>query len=115
MSDLAGPPAVLLRSRWLPVIRIFVRRVVALMQWIPDETLTSWFRTPERNRIEGGDPESQHLFALAIDLDVPPGDLATDAATARSFRLVPDISGGILHVQLFPAGVLARAGITFPR
>ena len=82
---------------------------------MPDETLTSWFRTPEANRREGGDPDSQHLYALAIDFSVPPGDLFANAATARSFRLIPDTSTGILHVQLFPAGVLARAGITFPR
>lgn len=114
MSDLAGPPVSLLRSIWLPVLRIFVRRVILLIQYMPDETLTSWFRTPERNRIEGGDPESQHLFALAMDFAVPLGDLFADAATARSFRLIPDTSRGILHVQLFPAGVLARAGVIFP-
>jgi len=115
VSDLAVPPTALLQSGWLPIIRIFVRRVIELIQWMPDETITSWYRTAERNRIEGGDPESQHLFAIAMDFSVPRGDLVANAATARSFGLIPDTSRGILHVQLFPSGALARAGVTFPR
>jgi len=114
LSDLAAPPPSLLRSAWLPIIRIFVRRVVALIQWMPDETITSWYRTPELNRSVGGDPESQHLFALAMDFAVPTGDILTDAETARSFGLIPDTSRGVLHVQLFQSGALARFGIRFP-
>jgi len=112
VSDLAAPPASLLRSAWLPIIRIFVRRAIPLLR---AGTLTSWFRTPAMNRAVGGDPDSQHLFAIAWDI-IPgfPG-LITDEARESGLIAVPTGSPvQFVHVQLFPAGMLARFGIRFP-
>jgi len=116
MSDLAAPPDALIRSGWLPIIRAFLDRAVFTWQRLgPSKTLLSWYRTPERNRIEGGSEESQHLFALAMDFGLAPNavELAANAARASGLIAVPKRTS--LHVQLFPAGALARAGVRFPR
>jgi len=116
VSDLAAPPPALLRSGWLPLIRVFFDRAVALSRRLPVWQVTSWFRTAERNRIEGGSAESQHLLALAMDFDIPASQMQPDIQLAFSSGLIGVSSGRtILHVQLFPAGALARAGVTFPR
>jgi len=115
VSDLAVPPQSLIQSGWFPLIFEFYRRARSLAA-VPGIRVISWFRTPERNRIEGGDPESQHLFALAMDLTMPLASLQSAGGIARSAGLVKSTTtSGSLHIQLFPAGVLARAGITFPR
>jgi len=80
----------------------------------PAARVTSWFRTPDTNRAAGGSPESQHLFALAWDLDAPREQLAGIADAAASLGLVAVHESDHVHVQLFPAGALARAGVTFP-
>lgn len=80
-----------------------------------DTILTSWFRSPSQNRAVGGDPDSQHLVGLA--LDVVPGkanlQLAVNEAAGRfteaGFRSVPAATH--LHIQTFPAGVLRTAGV----
>lgn len=116
MSDLAAPPASLIRAGWLPVIRAFYVRVLDLSRRMPVWQVTSWFRTPERNRIEGGSDQSQHLFALAMDFDIPSSQMQSDIQLAFRSGLIGVSSGRTtLHVQLFPAGALARAGVTFPR
>lgn len=110
------PPPELLRSAWFPFILHFYWRVVPLFHGFRGLVLTSWFRTPERNRTEGGSPESQHLFGLAMDLSVPGGSLANQLAeAARQQGLIAVQERDHIHVQAFPAGVLARAGVTFPR
>jgi len=116
VSDLAAPPPALLRSGWLPLIRVFFERALNLSQMIVFWNVTSWFRTAERNRIEGGNPESQHLFALAMDFALPESELIVALERARVAGLVSSPTAkDVLHVQLFPAGALARAGVTFPR
>lgn len=116
MSDLAAPPPELLQSGWLPLIRAFYHRAFKLSEMIVFWNVTSWFRTAERNRIEGGNPESQHLFALAMDFALPASEMNVALERARLAGLVPSpTSKDVLHVQLFPAGALARAGVTFPR
>jgi len=114
VSDLAGPPEGLLRAGWFPFILNFYWRVVPLFERFRGLALTSWFRTPESNRIAGGSTESQHLFALAMDLNAP-GQVLADLAIAASRQgLVSIQERDHVHVQLFPAGALARAGVSFP-
>lgn len=80
-----------------------------------DTIITSWYRSPAENRAVGGNPDSQHLAGLA--LDVVPGkkavQLAIHEAAGRfvesGFVVVPAPTH--LHVQTFPAGVLRSAGV----
>jgi len=116
LSDLAAPPAELLRSGWLPIIRVFYDRARNLSETIVFWAVTSWFRTAERNRIEGGNPDSQHLFALAMDFALPATEMNVALERARVAGLVSSpTKKDVLHVQLYPVGALARAGVSFPR
>jgi len=118
MADLSLPPPALLASGWFPFIVDFYWRArsAALSPTVRGfVTVTSWFRTAEKNRIEGGSPESQHLFALAWDVTVPPQSLQNLVDQFRMQGLVAVRERHHVHVQAFPAGVLARAGVTFPR
>ncbi len=78
-------------------------------------TITSWFRTPSQNRRVGGDPDSQHLVGLALDVIPAKGQstLAINEAAQRfaqaGFSVVPEPTH--VHVQTFPAGVLRQVGI----
>ena len=111
----APPPNSLLSSAWLPIILAFYWRAVALFFRFGGQlTLTSWFRTPEQNRAAGGNEESQHLFGLAWDIAAPAALLPTVASFARAGGLVAVQERGHVHLQLFPAGALRRAGVTFP-
>lgn len=110
---LQAPPRDLLRSGFQPLILTFVVRAIFVIQnvrVIP----TSWFRTFDENISEGGDPESQHLFALALDLDVPRGSVSRVLEAARAVGLVAVDERTHVHLQLFPAGALSRAGVLFP-
>jgi len=109
------PPPELLQSGWFPFISDFYWRAVAGAQGFRGLTVTSWFRTPEKNRIEGGAEQSQHLFGLAWDLAVPRDSLQHLAQHLSAQGLVAVRERDHVHVQAFPAGVLARAGVTFPR
>jgi len=116
------PPPELLRSGWFPFILDFYWRAVPVFFRFRGLSLTSWFRTAEKNRTEGGSPESQHLFGLAWDLAVPEqagsvvGQVSRDVVNQlQAAGLTAIIERRHVHVQMFPAGVLARAGVTFPR
>ena len=111
------PPLSLLRSPWLPfIVAFYWRAVTVLFRFGSQVGVSSWFRTPDANRDAGGDRESQHLFALAWDVVTPVHLLDAVAQVARGAGLiaVPNPREGIVHLQLFPAGALARAGVTFP-
>ena len=41
--------------------------IIALAEQIPF-SITSWIRTPKRNKLVGGVPDSKHLRGLAVDL-----------------------------------------------
>jgi len=108
------PPPSLLASAWFPFIANFYWRAVRLFFMFPGLILTSWFRTPEVNRVSEGDPESQHLFGLAWDIDTPRTLRGQVLDAARALGLVAVDERTHVHVQLFPRGALARAGVRFP-
>jgi len=108
------PPPELLASGWFPFILNFYWKAVSVFWAVRGVRVTSWFRTPEKNRVEGGAPESQHLLALAWDLVAPQGAEGHVVAAARAAGLIAVREKRHVHVQLFPAGALARVGVTFP-
>lgn len=110
------PPPELLQSAWFPFILNFYWRVAGIFFHYPGRVgVTSWFRTAEKNRIEGGHEDSQHLFGLAMDLSAAPQLIPDVVSVAKQNHLIAVQERDHVHVQLFPAGVLARAGVTFPR
>ncbi len=68
---------------------------------------TSWYRSPARNDAVGGSRESQHLLGLA--LDVVGGADTAGAFRRAGFVVIPEFDH--IHAQVYPAGVLAGAGI----
>ncbi len=110
------PPPELLATAWLPFIVNFYWRVARLFfdRRFPSLFLISWFRTAEQNRTAGGDVESQHLFGLAVDLSVPLDQSQVLTEAGRALGLVAVNEHDHVHLQLFPRGALARAGVTFP-
>jgi len=105
------PPRELLRSAWRPVIFGFIHRVAPSLQ--RGQQITSWYRTPAQNQAEGGMPASQHLVGLALDV-VGPGQQLTQVI-ARNAHLVAVQEFDHLHIQMFPAGLLEKIGVQFPR
>lgn len=109
------PPPELLASGWFPWILNFYWRMAGVFFQFPGRVgLSSWFRTPEANRMAGGAAESQHLFALAADLSAPSQILPDVTQVAKANHLIAVQEKGHVHVQMFPAGALARVGVTFP-
>lgn len=102
------------RAFW-PVVNAFVTANLAALNATPglgEVSLTSWFRSPGRNRQVGGSPVSQHLFALATDWQVD-----NKLGLIREMKrvgLVAIDEGDHVHVQAFPSGHLERLGVRFP-
>ena len=71
---------------------------------------TSWWRSEDENRAVGGDPDSQHLFGLGVDLVPTAGTPEALAARLRSFGLIAVPTSTHVHVQAFPAGTLRSFG-----
>ena len=98
---------------WLgPVGQDFVSRV----NWVLSHGLVSrvndWYRDEATNAMRGGKEMSQHLFALAVDLQTGAYTSEVVAAAERAgLRPVPFASGTAVHVQYYPAGRLASWGI----
>jgi len=111
---LQAPPRELLLSGFQPFILAFFFRAVLVLRAAPSAVITSWFRSVQANISEGGDPQSQHLFGLAMDIDVPRASVAHVLEVARGVGLVAVDERTHVHLQLFPAGALARAGVVFP-
>jgi len=100
------PPNVIAAVGRTPLVE-FLRRVSGMLTYIPDGTLTSWYRTPERNRAVGGARRSQHLLGLAIDLDTPDPDLVLELADL--FGVVAlDETATKSHVHLQAMPLLTR-------
>lgn len=108
------PPFELLRSPWFPFVEATFQRVSLVVQLVPGLRATSWFRTAAINREAGGDPESQHLFALAVDLSGSQDAERQAIVIARELGLNPVAEPSHVHLQLFPRGALARVGVRFP-
>lgn len=98
---------------WRPWIITFLRRVIPALGQARVRP-TSWWRSPSGNAAVGGNRESQHLFALALDVTGPDIELARFDWAARRTGLVSVRENDHVHVQLFPGGALARAGVEFP-
>lgn len=77
----------------------------------PSLFLTSWWRPPDHNEAIGGQPESQHLYGLAIDVDGASDEIDQFASDCRAQGLVVIRYRGYVHVQAYPAGTLRRAGL----
>lgn len=67
--------------------------------------VTSWYRTPLSNQQVGGDPFSQHLLGFALDVVVD--DPFRMRQRFRDMGLTSVVEGDHVHVQVFPAGVVA--------
>lgn len=101
--SLQAPPFDLVR-RINPLLVEFVTRISRGGQFAPVGTVgTSWWRDPFENQRVGGLADSQHLAALAVDVDHPDPDVLV--ALGQAFEraglvVVPLLSH--LHVQAFP-------------
>lgn len=96
------PPSALL-GPLLP----WVREFVAALRVVIGERLTwvNWWRSAAHNAAVGGDPHSQHLLGLAVD--IVPLDQTRRARIAQALRsqgLVVIDEGDHLHVQHSPKG-----------
>ena len=110
MSDLSAPP----RSIVWQVERLvpgfygaFVTRVLSA-DFPPGVSLSSWWRSIDRNRRARGAPESQHLWAGAADIDAP--DLGALGRALDRTGLVVVRFPSYVHVQAWPAGHARRSG-----
>ena len=110
MTARVPPTQLLTQDPWRGLIFEFVRRVSGTL--FQGQTLTSWYRTPDENAAVGGSGESQHLFGIGLDVSGP--HLETTKQLARRNGLIAVSEPSHLHLQLFPAGVLGRAGVDFP-
>lgn len=109
MSFSPPPPAIWVPiGNWIPGIwPVFVAAANGALR--QGDVVTSWWRGPAENRDAGGEIESQHLLALALDVA---GDLSLAGRLAGAgFTVVPDPQGTHVHAQAFKAGVLGQAGI----
>ncbi len=111
---IAPPPLELLSTAWLPYVAATFQRAQLLFRLVPDLRPTSWFRDVAANVAAGGDAESQHLFALAVDGIGSRDALRRALVIAPGLGLIPVHEGDHVHVQLFPAGALGRVGVQFP-
>lgn len=75
--------------------------------WVQGVTVTSWYRDPIKNEEEGGEPDSQHLVGLAVDVVGPGVDLFARRCSDLGMIVVPEIDH--LHVQRYPKGALSEA------
>lgn len=69
--------------------------------------VTSYVRSPEKNRAVGGAPNSQHLYGLAADVVPASGQRNQLTASLRAAGLIVIDEGNHLHIQRLPAGTLA--------
>ena len=76
----------------------------------PNTRASSWWRSVEINRREGGHPNSQHLVGLAVDLVVPESEhtLFVEQLLQLGLRFV--VESDHIHIQFGPAGYAVASG-----
>jgi len=79
--------------------------VARALQHFPGSTMSSWWRTVAHNASVGGNAESQHLIGLAIDVAPKVSIDAFRKKLPRPYTLIDE--GDHLHVQMFPASLVA--------
>jgi len=108
LASLEPPPENLLRPLF-PLYEYLFRPFQLVNQADPSMVLTSWFRSPEKNREVGGSEQSQHLFGFALDAITDQPEFLVEAATRAGLVAVEEMDH--VHVQLFPAGFLRSIGL----
>ena len=104
---LEGPPRSIVWQveRLVPgLLPEFVSRVVRV-QGV--RVFTSWWRGTGDNARVGGSPDSQHLWAAAVDVT---GDLDSIERSAAALGLIAVRFARHVHIQAWPAGVARRIG-----
>lgn len=105
------PPAALV-GRVIRFLAAFLHRLGSIdVSDLPSLWLSSWYRDFERNIRARGLTDSQHLLALAIDVNGDQGELEIFRQRALAVGLHAFLSEGHLHVQLLPAGHARRLGL----
>lgn len=107
-----APPVAIIRAvdRVFPgLLRDAVSDIRGALALFPGTQVSSWYRTPQRNREVGGAGASQHLIGFAFDL-VPPRPVWSSVATwLRQARWTVIDEGDHLHAQVFKADARAIA------
>ncbi len=100
-------------GRWLGAADSALRQIDA--EAVDDIIITSWWRSALHNRAVNGQPDSQHLLGLALDIVFPKANarfvIDEAAATFAEFGFVAVPASKHLHIQTFPAGLLRRVGV----
>jgi len=91
-----------------PVYIEFIERLIRIVEASPGIQFTSWWRDYFQNLSIGGDPQSQHLFGFAVDLVTPRPEEVAQLAELLGMIAVVEIDH--VHIQILPAGTLARLG-----
>ena len=99
-------------NAFLPYIQVFVGRLLpppAGYSW------GSWGRNERENEDAGGSFESQHRVWTAVDVRGPGSAPYWYQEQLRRRGLIVVDEGDHLHIQLWPAGALSKAGVNFSR
>lgn len=81
---------------------IFCRRIWTLLQRHPC-SVTSWWRSPHRNRDQGGLETSHHLLGTAVDIILDPGANKTQFLNdIHALNLHWKDEGDHFHIQDLP-------------
>jgi len=112
---MSAPP----RAIWQPVEAIlpgvysaFVGAVIEGASGSGAVGVSSWWRSRSENARVGGDPNSQHLLGLAVDIVGTSNMVLAAALGAKGLTALNE--GTHVHAQLYPAGVV-RPLINFLR
>lgn len=94
-----------------PALQDFISRANALFGLAGVAGVNSWWRSLQANFREGGASCSQHLFALAADLQTNEQTSAVLAAAPRVGLVASPISATAVHIQYYPRGTLSQLGV----